>query len=187
VGIRRDLTPQRSAVFLDRDGVINEAIVRNGKPYPPDSISAVVLAPYAARDVRRLKESGFLVLCVTNQPDVARGTLSGTTAGAIMQHIATAVGLDDTFICPHDDRDDCRCRKPRPGLLLQAAQRYDIDLTASHMVGDRWKDIDAGAAAGCRTIFIDRHWPERKPTAVPGMIVASLSAAVDMIVENVLP
>jgi transaldolase len=184
MGVRRGLTHQRGAVFLDRDGVINEAIVREGKPHPPSSISAVVLAPNALAEIRRLQDCGYPVICVTNQPDVARGTLPASTAHAIMEHIASAVGLDDAFVCSHDDSDGCECRKPRPGLLLEAAARHAIDLSASFMVGDRWKDIDAGAAAGCKTILIDRQWPERRPAAEPDVVVSSLHAAVDSIVKG---
>jgi len=101
-----------------------------------------------------------------------------------MEHISASVGLDDTFVCQHDDLDGCDCRKPLPGLLFRAAVRHQIDLSASYMVGDRWKDIDAGAAAGCRTILIDRNWAERAPAANPDVVVTSLAEAVDSIVKG---
>jgi len=184
VGIRSGLKAQRRAVFLDRDGVINEAVVRDGKPFPPTTLSMVKFAPNARGEIDRLKMCGFTVICVTNQPDVARGTLSAATANMIMEYIADAVGLDDAFVCAHDDSNRCACRKPLPGLLLQAAARYDIDLGASFVVGDRWKDIDAGAAAGCRTILIERNWGECGSSAPPDYTVTSLSAAVDSIIDR---
>lgn len=184
MGVSRSLTQPRGAVFLDRDGVLNEAIVRDGKPYPPGCIAAIELVPNAFQHVRRLKECGFPVICITNQPDVARGSLSAADADAIMEHISASVGLDDTFVCQHDDLDGCDCRKPLPGLLFRAAVRHQIDLSASYMVGDRWKDIDAGAAAGCRTILIDRNWAERAPAANPDVVVTSLAEAVDSIVKG---
>lgn len=172
------------AVFLDRDGVLNEPIVRNGKPYPPSSIRDVVIVADAAVSLQRLKQKGFLLLVVTNQPDVRRGTASKEQVEQIHGLLASRLTLDGFFVCYHDDRDACHCRKPKPGLILQAAAEYDIDVTDSFLVGDRWRDIEAGAAAGCRTIFIDRGYDERNPKSVADVSVFSLSEAVDWILEQ---
>lgn len=170
----------RRAVFLDRDGVLNEAIVRNGKPYPPSSIEELQVYADAEPALRRLKEAGFILIVVTNQPDVARGTQTREVVEAINVRIAQELPLDSFFVCWHDDADNCDCRKPKPGLLLSAAAQYNIDLGLSFMVGDRWKDVDAGVAAGCRTVFIDRQHIENAPES-PDHATESLSAAVDWI------
>lgn len=171
----------RRAVFLDRDGVLNEAIIRDGRPYPPASLAELKLAPDAAEALNRLKMAGFLLIVVTNQPDVARRTQTREAVEAIHAALAAALPIDDFFTCWHDDGDGCDCRKPKPGLMLEAAGKYPIDLEWSFLVGDRWRDIDAGAAAGCQTALIMRNYSERLPESRPDCCVTSLSAAVDWI------
>ena len=172
------------AVFLDRDGVLNRAIVRDGKPYPPASLSELEIVEDCAASLARLKHLGFLLLVVTNQPDVARGTQTLDAIRAIHDVLRQNLPLDDFLICPHDDPDGCPCRKPLPGLIVEAQQRYGIDLTRSFLIGDRWRDIDAGRAAGCRTVHIDRSYRERGPSSPPDARVGSLADAVDWIVRN---
>ena len=171
----------RRAVFLDRDGVLNEPILREGRPYPPSGLHELIIVPGAETALARLKQHGFLLVVVTNQPDVGRGTATQAEVERINRHLASCLPLDDFFTCYHDDSDRCDCRKPLPGLLVSAATRYDIELGNSYMVGDRWRDIDAGAAAGCRTVLIDRHYNERKSEAKPDCIVESLVDACDWI------
>lgn len=172
------------AVFLDRDGVLNEAVVRDGRPYAPDSLEALKIYPDAAEALWRLKQLGFLLLVVTNQPEVARGRQSRATIDAMHEALRGQLPLDDFLVCCHDDRDACECRKPKPGLLLEAAIRYQINLPASFVIGDRWRDIEAGAAAGCRTVLIDRHYRERAPSAEPGFRTDSLTGAVNWIAQS---
>jgi D-glycero-D-manno-heptose 1,7-bisphosphate phosphatase len=172
------------AVFLDRDGVLNRAIVRDGKPYPPASLEELEIVEDAAGSLQRLKDLGFLLLVVTNQPDVARGTQALSTIQAMHEAMRQTLPLDEFLICPHDDPDGCRCRKPLPGLLLEAQARYGIDLGNSFLVGDRWRDIDAGHAAGCRTVLLDLNYRERGPSLPPDAKVGSLREAVDWIVRN---
>lgn len=173
----------KRAVFLDRDGVLNEPVVRDGHPYPPHSLQQFKL--YAdASSVQRLKEAGFVLIVVTNQPDVARGTQLRETVEAMNTAVRGVVPIDDFFVCWHDDADDCTCRKPKPGLLFQAAEAWGIDLDNSFMVGDRWRDIDAGAAAGCATVLIDRNYRERSPQRPPDLYTRSLAAAVDWILDR---
>jgi D-sedoheptulose 7-phosphate isomerase len=178
------LMPVRRAVFLDRDGVINEALMRDGKPYPPADVASTRILPGTAEALARLKDHGFLLLVVTNQPDVARGRQNPDAVDAITRHLRSELPLDDVLTCFHDDPDDCDCRKPRPGLMKQAAQQYGIDLRQSYLIGDRWRDIDAGANAGCKTVWIDRGYKERAPASAPDARVASLSEAVDWILKN---
>jgi D-glycero-D-manno-heptose 1,7-bisphosphate phosphatase len=169
------------AVFLDRDGVLNEAILREGRPYPPASVEELRVVPDAAQALAQLKAAGFELIVVTNQPDVARGTQSRAAVEAMNAMLGAALPIDEFCVCFHGDADECNCRKPKPGLLEDAATRRGIDLRRSFMIGDRWRDIDAGAAAGCRTILIDRQYRERVPEHVPDCRVTSLSAAVSWI------
>jgi D-glycero-D-manno-heptose 1,7-bisphosphate phosphatase len=152
----------RAAVFLDRDGVINRALTRDNKPYPPTSVAEFEILPGVAEACRRLKDAGFLLVVATNQPDVGRGTLAQDTVEAIHDHMCRELPIDRVEVCYHPGKgaSDCDCRKPRPGMLLRAAQKLIVDLDRSWMVGDRWRDIDCGHAAGCRTVFIDYGYDE---------------------------
>jgi len=180
------LTPQspRRAVFLDRDGVLNEAVVRNGKPNPPAEPADLRIIPGTAEALARLKEREFLLLVVTNQPDVARGLQKRENVEEIDRRLRAELPLDDVLVCFHDDQDGCDCRKPLPGLVMRAVQQYGIDLSASYLIGDRWRDIDAGANAGCKTIWIDRGYAERLPASAPDARVRSLPEAVDWILDT---
>jgi D-glycero-D-manno-heptose 1,7-bisphosphate phosphatase len=175
------LTPAKKAVFLDRDGVVNLALVRNGKPFPPANAAEMMLNPDAAAALPLLKELGFLLIVVTNQPDVARGSQTREIIEEMHRALRTALPIDDFFVCFHDDADECACRKPAPGLLLQAAELYGIRLADSFLIGDRWRDIDAGFQAGVRTILIDYGYSERGPDHEPTARVKSLQAAVEWI------
>jgi D-glycero-D-manno-heptose 1,7-bisphosphate phosphatase len=151
--------PQNRAVFLDRDGVINEAVVRNGQPYPPSNLGELKILPGVAEACRLLKKEGFHLVVVTNQPDVARGTLEKKVVEAIHRQISEALPIDRIEVCYECD-DSSEYRKPNPGMLKRAATELDVDLAQSFMVGDRWRDVDCGHAAGCGTIFIDRGYSE---------------------------
>lgn len=170
----------RRAVFLDRDGVLNEAVVRDGRPYPPASAAAVRLVEGAADELGRLKALWFLLLVATNQPDVARGTQTMAELDAINAVLRAALPLDDVLTCLHSG-DGCDCRKPKPGLLLQGAERYGLTLGACYLIGDRWRDMDAAAAAGVAGVWIDYGYAERGPTAPPAARVKNLREAVDWI------
>ena len=156
-------TEARRAVFLDRDGVINQSKVADGKPYPPTSLDEFVIFPGVVEACRKLKAAGFLVVVATNQPDVGRGTLKREVVEAIHDHMRRTLQLDRVEVCYHSGRGDsqCECRKPQPGMLQRAAHELKIDLRRSWMIGDRWRDIDCGHAAGCRTVFIDHGYEER--------------------------
>jgi len=173
----------RRAVFLDRDGVLNAAVVIDGRPHPPAAVGALELLPLVDDACRRLSQAGLLLIGVTNQPDVARGQVPLESVEAINRWLVDRLGLEAMLTCLHDDADGCDCRKPRPGLLLGAAPRWSIDLGASVMVGDRWRDIEAGRRAGCRTVFVDHGYAERRPTA-PDRVVAGLAEAVDWILQG---
>lgn len=146
------------AVFLDRDGVLNATVERNGGAASPRSLEELRLEPGAADAVARLRAAGFRVFIITNQPDIARGRVARAVAEAILDAVVQAVGPDDAALCPHDDADDCFCRKPRPGMIRELATRWDVDVHASYVVGDRDVDVAAGRAAGCRTVLLRRPY-----------------------------
>ena len=148
------------AVFLDRDGVVNRAAVRDGRPYPPARLEDVQMLSGAISSLQRLAERGYVLIGITNQPDVARGTQSREVVESINAMILSRLPLREIFVCYHDNKDNCDCRKPKPGLILRAAEKYRLDLSQSWMVGDRWKDVAAGRAAGLKTIFVDYHYAE---------------------------
>ncbi len=156
---------KRSAVFLDRDGVINRIRMRNGVPCPPASVQDLQILPGVAEALSTLKAHGYVLVVVTNQPDVARGSTTRQSVEDIHERISRELCVDAILTCFHDDGDDCDCRKPRPGLLLRAAREFDLDVGASFMMGDRWRDLEAGARAGCRTFYIDGGYEERAPVA----------------------
>jgi D-glycero-D-manno-heptose 1,7-bisphosphate phosphatase len=153
----------RQAVFLDRDGVINRAEVREGKPYPPANLLAMEILPGVPAALQALHAAGWMLIVVTNQPDVARGTTPRAVVEAINTHLDQTLPIDEFRTCYHDSGDGCDCRKPLPGALLAAASEHDIDLGRSFMVGDRWRDVEAGQRAGCKTVFIDYGYAEKQP------------------------
>jgi len=171
----------RSAAFLDRDGVLNRAIVRNGRPYPPASLSELEILPGVAQALARLRENGWLALVVTNQPDVATGKTTQAVVDQIHDCLRRTLALDAIYACTcEEERPGCDCYKPRPGMLLRAAADWGVDCSKSVMIGDRWRDVGAGKAAGCRTIFIDYNYAERRPDA-PDYVARDLAEAVDIL------
>jgi len=181
------MTMPRRAIFLDRDGVLNQSVVREGKPYPPANAAEVVVLPGVAGALHKLKQAGYLLIVVSNQPDVARGTTTREAVEAINAALHERLGggslLDELRMCYHDSPDNCHCRKPKPGMLTDAAREHGLDLAACHMVGDRWRDIEAGQAAGCRTVFIDYGYDERQPQGCD-IRAASLAEATDILLRN---
>ena len=171
------------AVFLDRDGVINAAVVKQGRPYPPATVEELVISPGVEAALLRLRKAGFRLIVVTNQPDVARGTQTRGRVEEINAWLLARLPIDEFRVCYHDDRDNCHCRKPKPGLLLDAAKEHKLDLMTSFMVGDRWRDIEAGRTAGCRTVFIDHTYSERQPDN-PDVRLKSLAEAAHWIIQK---
>jgi D-glycero-D-manno-heptose 1,7-bisphosphate phosphatase len=141
-------------VFLDRDGVLNRLVERDGGRYSPRRLSEFELYPDSAACVDRLRRLGIPVFGITNQPDLARGRMDRSEHEAILAALEARVALTELVVCPHDDRDGCPCRKPKPGMILDLAERWSVDLSKSIVVGDSWRDIEAGRAAGARTVYI---------------------------------
>lgn len=172
----------RRAVFLDRDGVLNRSVVRDGKPYPPSDLDGFVLYPGTREALCRLRAQGFLLIVATNQPDVGRGLQSRDTVEAMHDRLRAALPLDDVKVCYEEQRDAARY-KPQPGMLLEAAREHGIDLGRSYMVGDRWRDVDCGHAAGCFAIHVDRGYDEALRLA-PHARCADLPAAAAFILDH---
>jgi len=170
----------RSAVFLDRDGVLNDVQMRAGTPIPPPSVEEMRLLPGVAAACRRLHELGYVLVVVTNQPDIARGKQSRAEVERMHEFLRAELPLDEIVVCPHDDADDCACRKPRPGMLLDAARRLGLDLSRSFCVGDRWRDVEAALGAGVQAIHIDRQYAERAAVGAHA-VVTNLPEAVPFI------
>ena len=170
----------KKAVFLDRDGVINEALIKNGLPTSPDKIHRIKILPGVKDAIEMLHKAKFEIVVVTNQPDVARGKLQAEIVTEMNQQIAQILSIQYFYSCFHDDIDACTCRKPRNGMLLSAARDLDINLKLSYLVGDRWKDIVAGQSVGCRCFFIDYGYLEPKPE-LPYVRVNSLLDAANSI------
>ena len=168
------------AVFLDRDGVINRAVVRDGKPFPPANLGEMEILPGVSEALARLHEAGFMLIVVTNQPDVARGITARAVVEEINNYLAGCLPIDEFRTCYHDSGDRCDCRKPSPGALMSAARQHGIDLGMSYMIGDRWRDTEAGLRAGCQTIFIDYGYAEKKPETFNHRVL-SLSEATKII------
>ena len=177
---------RRRAVFLDRDGVINKPVVREGRPYPPAAAKDFELYEDVATGCARLEAAGYLLVVVTNQPDVARGTQTRAVVEAMHRQMQTALPqIARVEVCWHagaDRGDPCDCHKPEPGMVLRAAKALAVDLDQSFLIGDRWRDVDCGHRAGCRTIFIDRNYSESLRQR-PNWTVYSFGQAVEMILQ----
>ena len=169
----------KRAVFLDRDGVIIHTDVREGKPYAISSLEALEVLAGAGDAIQRLRDAGFVIIVVSNQPDVAAGKVTRDVVEAVNAELLGKLAIDEIKVC-YDSA--ASCYKPRPGMLLEAAREHDITLDRSYMVGDRWRDIGAGKAAGCMTVFIDKGYSEQAPED-PDRVVQSLAEAADVILS----
>jgi D-glycero-D-manno-heptose 1,7-bisphosphate phosphatase len=170
----------RRAVFLDRDGVLNAVHLEDGVPRSPASLATLEILPGVPDALRLLQAHGFLRIVVTNQPDVARGRSARAAVEVIHDHMLATLPLDGILVCYHDDADRCVCRKPRPGLLHDARDAYGVDLARSFLVGDRWRDIEAGDAAGCTTLLVRQPY---SGSCHPAHEVRDLPEAARRIVE----
>lgn len=180
-------SPLRPAVFLDRDGTLNVPVVTAGLPEPPRSLAAFQLFPDAAAGCRTLAEAGYVLVVVTNQPDVGRGTLAAEVVEAQHRQLRQWIPeLARIEVCYDSGRDPATAsprRKPEPGMILDAAVALGLDLSRSWLIGDRWRDVDCGHRAGVRTIFIDLGHAEslRSP---PHFTVRSFGEAVAVVLRE---
>ena len=173
---------RRRAVFLDRDGVINRSIVVGGRPFAPVRPEELEILPGVAAALLELRKAGFLNIVVTNQPDIATGKQRPEALAEMHARLTSDLAIDDIRVCAHVDADNCACRKPKSGLLLDAAHEFNVNLAQSCLVGDRWRDIEAGQSAGCRCFFVDYGYDEKRPD-MPFVAVKSLAEAAQIIVS----
>lgn len=183
VGGIQDATVEHRAVFFDRDGTLNRTAIRDGKAYPPPTVDDFELYPGVPEALRALRAAGFLLVVVTNQPDVGAGLQGRDVVDQMHERLRALVAIDAVRVCYHTEDDGCDCRKPRPGMLLSAARELNIDLAASYMIGDRWRDVAAGRNAGCITIFIRNPYDEWQPDDYD-LAVDSVLEAVQAILSN---
>jgi D-glycero-D-manno-heptose 1,7-bisphosphate phosphatase len=169
------------AVFLDRDGVINKSVIENGTPRPPQDLENLEVLPGVEVALNELKKAGFLLIVVSNQPDVSRGRTTYQEVKRINDFLSNSLPIDAFFVCFHDNNDHCSCRKPKPGLIIEAAAHHVIDIKASFLVGDRWRDIAAGQAAGCVCYFIDYSYQEKSPLTPYKRVYSLLEASIDIL------
>ena len=170
----------RRAAFLDRDGVLNKTYLVQGVPRSPTSVDEVVILDGVSEAITRLKVHNFVPVVITNQPDVARGKILLKIVTEMNEFIGKSLGIEHFYVCTHDDQDFCSCRKPSTGLIDRAVSELNLDISNSILVGDRWKDIEAGQKSGCNNFFIDYSYPEKRPNA-PFTKVLSLLEAVEIV------
>ena len=172
--------PQKT-VFLDRDGVINKAVFRDGRPTSPRNLSEFEIDEGVEESLKRLRADGFKLFVVTNQPDIARGLMPRESLRLMTDRIMATLAVDEVRVCPHDDRDCCRCRKPKPGMLVDLVREHGVELRESYLIGDSWKDTLAARAAGCRSIILDRPYNQGDPADCR---IANLAEAVEFILDG---
>lgn len=170
----------RRVVFLDRDGVLNRAFPEGGTTRPPQTLAELELLDGVPEALDRLRGAGFALVVVTNQPDVARGKQTRAAVEEINAKLRAELPLLDVFACYHDTADRCDCRKPKPGLLLAAAAKWGLDLPSAFLIGDRWSDIAAAQAAGCRGVLIRTPFSSAEKCA-PDHVAPDIRAAADWI------
>lgn len=170
------------AIFLDRDGVLVIPEFRDGRSFAPRKLADFRIYPGAAESARQLKDAGYRLVVVTNQPDVGNGLVDRSVVEKMHQKLCASIPVDAIEVCYHTNADNCDCRKPKPGMLLRAAERLGLDCRRSVMVGDRWSDVEAAKAVGCRSVFIDLNYRDRRPEQ-PDFVVSSFNQAADLILS----
>ena len=171
------MTPHR-AVFFDRDGTLIQTAVVDGRPVAENDPSAIVFLEGAAQLCKTLIDHDILVFLITNQPDVARGKVAYEHVHEVNSIVRQRCSLTDAAVCIHDDSDGCSCRKPKPGMILDLAAKYQTDLKRSVVVGDRWRDVETGVNAGCETLLIDYEYDEPLSTPATWRVKSLKEAAV---------
>jgi D-glycero-D-manno-heptose 1,7-bisphosphate phosphatase len=156
---------KNKAVFLDRDGVLNKAKVVLNKPYPPSNLEEMEILPGVHEGIELLRHAGFKLIVITNQPDVSRGTADINLVNTMNNYILSELGIDEIKCCFHDDSDNCSCRKPKAGMIYEAEKKWNLDLTLSYLIGDRWRDIETAKNTDITTILIDNQYDEKKVNA----------------------
>lgn len=171
----------KKAVFFDRDGTLNKSFIIKNKPYAPKSYKDFQIFPESIEVVRILKKAGYLIVVVTNQPDISTGLISKSELKKMHRDLKKTLDIDEIFHCPHTDEKGCKCRKPKPGMIHKAKKKWGIDLNKSYLVGDQWKDIEAGRSAGVMTILVKRSY---SGNCLPHYTVKKIGDVVDIILNR---
>ena len=172
----------KRAIFLDRDGVLNKTVIKEKKITSPLNLDELKIVPEAKETLETFKKYGYLLIMVTNQPDIAKNKNTKKNVEEINNFLKNLLNIDDIFVCYHDDKDFCNCRKPKSGMLIEASKKHNIDLSKSFIIGDRWKDVEAGKNVGCKTIFIDFKYKE-KLKSMPNYTITNIADAKNIIKE----
>lgn len=170
------------AIVFDRDGVVNEAVIRNGIPTPPRTLSELAFVPGFEQLYDCALKKGYRLFIATNQPDIHRGLTTRFFVNDVHKHITTLFPqIEEVVMCDHDNLHNCFCRKPNPGMLFYLKGKYDLELSESFFIGDRNSDVQCGQLAGCKTIFLDHGYPKAKINALPTYSVSKLSEVTKLI------
>ena len=181
--VATDIYLSRPTIFLDRDGVLNQTDVKEGKPYAPTKFKNFKIIPGTLEALSILKEKGFSLAVVTNQPDVGTGKVDKKIVEKMNVELLSKLPIDAIQVCYHPQTAGCDCRKPKPGMIFDAAAKLKTDISKSYMIGDRWSDISAGKAAGCATVFINNNYSERQIDQ-PDFTAPSLTIAANIIISQ---
>ncbi len=169
----------KAAVFLERDGILNACEVRAGHQVSPLRLEEFKLLPEVGAELARLKEAGFLLIATTNQPAVSRGDLSRRELDLMHAVMRRKLPVDDVLICPYDDTTH-PCYKPHPGMFLEAAFKWSLDLDRSFVISDKWQDAKAAQIAGCTSVLVESPWIGHDHH---DFVVPNLSSAVSKILQ----
>ena len=145
-------------VFIERDGVLNKVRVERQQQVGPLTLEEFKVNQSAVPLLKKLKAAGFIVVVTTNQPGLSRGDLSRREMDRMHDFLRRALPVDDIFVCPHDEADRCPCRKPKPGLLIEARFKWQLDMDRSFVVSDKWQDAEAARSAGCTSLLLESPW-----------------------------
>ena len=167
-------------VFIERDGVLNSALVERSQQVSPQALGQFNINPAAAALVRKLKAAGLVVIATTNQPGLSRGYQSRRALDQMHARLMQEVPLHDILVCPHDETDHCPCRKPKPGLLTEARYKWQLELDRSFVISDKWPDADAALAVGATSLLIQSPW---LGNAHHDLVVADFKTAVKKLLQ----
>src|SRR2546425_1474666 len=144
----------KRAVFIERDGILNEVGVGPKNPIVPLTLEEFRIKKEAEPSLKKLKKAGFVLIVTSNQPGLSRGYQSRRELDRMHDLVKRCFPIDDLMICPHDESDHCPCRKPRPGLLIEAAFKWHLNLDHSFVISDKWQDAEAARTAGCTSLLL---------------------------------
>lgn len=165
-------------VFIERDGVLNKVRVERQHQVSPLTLEEFHVLKEPVALLKKLKAAGFMLIATTNQPGISRGYQNRRELDRMHELLKRMLPLDDLLVCPHDESDRCPCRKPKPGLLMEAGFKWHLDLDRSFVLSDKWQDAEAARAAGCTSVMIQSPWIGNVHR---DFLVPDLAAAVDKI------